>query len=173
MKKAAASLFIVIIIIAAIIVLYAGNPIFSQIYVNIKQPIEFNHKKHTGAVGLECDHCHRYYKTQANSGPPTIEICIECHETPITESKEEEKIRQYHKEGKDIPWQRIYYMPDHVFFSHRLHTQFAKINCETCHGDMKNQERPPAKPIVLQTMEFCIDCHKENQANIDCLACHK
>jgi len=55
-----------------------------------EQPISFNHKKHVDQ-GLQCDACHRYFKTQTFSGLPDIKICLECHKEPVTNNPEEEK----------------------------------------------------------------------------------
>ncbi len=60
------------------------------------QPISFNHKKHV-EQGLECDACHRFYKTQVFSGLPDLNTCLECHKEPVTKSSEEERIRQFQK----------------------------------------------------------------------------
>ena len=135
------------------------------------QPILFNHKKHL-AQGMECNSCHRYFKTQNFSGMPSISICLECHKDPVTESKEEKKIRQFHQIKEEIPWKRVYKQPDHVFFSHRRHVVLGKMECKTCHGDIGQSKRPPSKPWVNMTMNWCMDCHRKSKASNDCLACH-
>jgi len=137
-----------------------------------EQPISFNHKKHL-EQGLECDSCHRYFKTQTFSGIPGVATCLECHQEAITKSAEEEKIRQFAKKGERIPWKRIYEEPDYVFFSHRRHVVLGKIPCQTCHGKMQDIERPPSKPYVRMTMNWCMGCHTENRVTNDCLACHE
>jgi hypothetical protein len=136
-----------------------------------EQPISFNHKKHA-EQGLECDACHRFYKTQTFSGLPDLNTCLECHKEPITKSPEEEKIRQFQKKGEQIPWKRIYGEPDHVFFSHRRHVILGKLQCQNCHGDIGQRETPPQKPWVKMTMSWCMDCHKKSKVTNDCLACH-
>ena len=75
---------------------------FSSVWVLVpkpEQPILSNHKKHV-EQGLECDSCHRFYKTQTFSGMPNITICLDCHKEPITKSPEEEKIRRFLKRGR-------------------------------------------------------------------------
>jgi hypothetical protein len=136
-----------------------------------KQPILFNHKRHL-EQGLECDSCHRFFKTQNFSGMPDIKTCLECHKDAITKSFEEEKIRQFQEKGQEIPWRRIYAEPDHVFFSHRRHIILGKLQCQTCHGDIGESQRPPTKPWVKMTMKWCINCHTKNKVTNDCLACH-
>jgi len=136
-----------------------------------KQPILFNHKKHL-EQGLECDSCHLYFKTQTFPGMPNNHTCLECHKEPMTKSSEEEKIRQFQKKEQEIPWRRIYGEPDHVFFSHRRHVVLGKLECQNCHGDIGESQRPPSKPWVKMTMKWCMDCHKKNKVTNDCLACH-
>jgi hypothetical protein len=135
------------------------------------QPISFNHKKHV-EQGLECDTCHRYFKTQTFAGMPDIAICLECHKEPMTKSPEEEKIRLFAQKKEEISWRRIYEEPDHVFYSHRRHVVLGKLQCQTCHGDIAQSERPPSKPWVKMTMNWCMNCHTKNKVVNDCLACH-
>ncbi len=137
-----------------------------------EQPIAFNHKKHV-KQGLDCDTCHRYYKTQTFPGMPGISVCLECHKDPITQSPQEEKIRQYAKKGEQIAWKQIYGEPDHVFFSHRRHVVLGKIECKTCHGNIAESEKPPTKQFVRMTMGWCMNCHAKKKVTNDCLACHE
>ncbi|MFQ6093253.1 MAG: cytochrome c3 family protein [bacterium] len=137
-----------------------------------EQPIEFSHQKHVGELELDCSECHRYYKDHETAGLPDIEVCLECHSEAVTESREEEKIRTYAEKGQGIPWERIYLMPDHVFFSHRRHVTLGKLGCSPCHGEMGKKTAPLTKPEVNLSMGFCTDCHRKMGANRDCLACH-
>jgi len=75
--------------------------------------------------------------------------------------------------SEEIIWNRIYELPDHVYFSHRRHIALGKIECAQCHGDIHAFETPPLIPFVALTMDFCIDCHDEHKVNNDCLACHR
>jgi len=135
------------------------------------QPISFNHKKHV-EQGIECLTCHPHFKDQTFSGMPQLAICLECHKDPVTQNPEEEKIRQIHKKGEEIRWKRVYQQPDHVFFSHRRHVVLGKMECKNCHGDIGQSERPPSKPWVKMTMNWCMDCHAKKKVTNDCLACH-
>ena len=137
-----------------------------------EQPIAFNHRLHKEA-GVECINCHPYFETRRFAGKPTLEVCLECHEEPMTESPEEAKIREYASEDKEIPWVRLYQMPTHVFFTHRGHVAGAGIQCETCHGKIGETVKPPSKPLKTLSMNDCMECHRKNKANNDCLACHK
>ena len=135
------------------------------------QPLLFNHKKHKDQ-GTACDACHRYFKTENFSGIPAIAVCMECHKDPVTDSPEEEKIRTFYKKKEEIPWKRLYQQPDHVFFSHRRHVVLGKLECNTCHGEIGQSEKPPSGPWVRMTMKWCMDCHAKSKASNDCLTCH-
>jgi hypothetical protein len=137
-----------------------------------EQPIPFNHKKHL-EQGLECDSCHRYFKTQTFAGMPDIATCLQCHQEAVTKSPEEEKIRQFARKGEEIPWKHVYKEPDYVFYSHRRHAILGKISCQTCHGNIGNSERPPSRPYAAMTMRWCMACHTQRKVTNDCIACHE
>ncbi|MBI4541261.1 MAG: cytochrome c3 family protein [Gemmatimonadetes bacterium] len=138
----------------------------------VVQPIRFNHAKHTGA-GLDCVICHTSVKEQAFASLPTVETCMLCHSNALTESPEEEKIREFAAGGQVIPWQRLYRLPNNVLYSHRRHAGVAGIECQRCHGPIGEAESPPARPLVRQTMEWCLECHVERGVTTDCAACHR
>jgi len=140
---------------------------------SVLQPITFNHKKHAVELGLPCTTCHQFVETQTFAGLPQTETCMTCHAVALTLNPEEEKIRKYEERGEKIRWQRIYRMPGDIFFSHRRHVVLAKVECASCHGKMAEQSTPPARPLVNQSMEWCIACHQEKRASVDCNACHK
>jgi invasion protein IalB len=162
-------------VFVAVALVAIAAPLFSFLTerANIAQPIAFNHKKHTGDLSLPCTTCHQSVEAQTFAGLPQTETCATCHAAPLTKNPEEEKIRQYASKGEKIPWQRIYRMPGDVFFSHRRHVVLAKVECATCHGKMAEQTTPPSRPLVNQTMAWCINCHQERRVSVDCNACHK
>lgn len=137
----------------------------------MKQPIQFNHKSHK-EQGVECITCHQYVQEQTFAGFPKIEVCLGCHEEPITESPEEEKISMFQKAGTPIQWTSLYNQPDHVFFSHRRHIKLGQIECGVCHGNFDERTTPPSRPLVNLTMDACMKCHEKRGADNDCLVCH-
>lgn len=153
---------------------FIGGSFYSQFRSPLVfQPIKFNHKKHAIENEIECTFCHKGAKSEKLAYFPSINTCIECHEEPLTESKEEKKIREYYKNKQKIPWQKILRMPEHVYFSHYTHTNLAKIECVQCHGNMFKRTVPPDKPLKRMRMKDCINCHKKNRVTTDCNACHK
>jgi predicted CXXCH cytochrome family protein len=82
-------------------------------------------------------------------------------------------VASYIESGEDIPWNRIYDVPGHVYFSHRRHVAVASVECATCHGDIASSTTPPPAPLNDISMAFCIDCHEKEKVTTDCNACHR
>jgi len=145
--------------------------ILVSVWGGIKQPLAFNHKIHL-ENDVECLDCHPYFEDHASSGKPALETCSNCHEEPLGESEEERKLTEYLESGKEIEWQRLYRVPEDVYFSHRRHVTLGNIECRICHGNIGEASKPPSKPVRL-TMKKCMKCHEEQEADNDCIACHR
>lgn len=140
----------------------------------IVQPIAYNHNLHVEGEGLECIDCHRNVETMPAATIPSLAVCENCHDTdPLSESPEEQKLIAHLEEQREIRWNRIYLVPDHVYFSHRRHVTLGELACSTCHGNVAEQLKPVEAPVTEITMEWCMDCHRENKVSTDCLACHR
>ena len=140
----------------------------------ITQPISYNHKLHIEEVELNCIDCHIYVENMPSATIPNTKFCMDCHaDEPMSDSPEEVKLLKYIKEGQSIPWQKIYSVPDHVYFSHRRHVTIGEIDCSECHGNVQELTEPAPYPIWVPTMNNCINCHKENKVTYDCLTCHR
>ena len=98
---------------------------------------------------------------------------MDCHSEAQGESAEEQKLLSLLETDQEFDWQRIYVLPKHVYFSHFRHVTLGQLNCQECHGNMKELTSPPVKPAVdILNMDNCMDCHKGRQVNNDCLTCH-
>ncbi|MBI4516954.1 MAG: cytochrome c3 family protein [Deltaproteobacteria bacterium] len=138
----------------------------------VVQPIQFSHKAHI-EKGLACDACHQSVEKAAAATVPTKDTCMMCHLAAFTDSPEEEKVRQYADKGEEIPWRRIYQLPDHVYFSHRRHVAVAGVECGQCHGAVASLAVPASYPLVTQSMDWCLACHRTRGATQDCIHCHR
>lgn len=138
----------------------------------LTQPIEFPHIIHVQKVGIECDFCHSTVATSKQATIPNTETCLKCHSTAITDSPEEEKIREYAARGEKIPWKQLNKLPPHVYFSHARHVNAGRLACENCMGDMGSQLVPPKEPLKRLRMEYCLNCHVKTGQTQDCLLCH-
>lgn len=139
----------------------------------VTQPIAFNHNLHVSDLGLECVDCHRYVLTGARATIPNIDVCGECHIEALGDSLEEKRLIAFVESGELIPWQKVYRVPDHVYFSHRRHAAIGGIACERCHGNMAERTQPVSRPAVRLTMNACIECHDEAGVTNDCILCHR
>jgi hypothetical protein len=138
------------------------------------QPLEYSHKVHIENAGLNCTDCHQYVEKLAAASIPSTEVCQNCHsESPISNSPEEAKLLKYVEQKKEVPWVRIYRVPDHVYFSHRRHVVDGKLKCSECHGNVGSFVKPVSSAAVPVTMQNCINCHKQRNVTTDCLSCHR
>jgi hypothetical protein len=137
----------------------------------IVQPLQFSHRAHTSS-GLPCVGCHPQVEQVAAAGMPPLETCLLCHRGAITESTEEEKVRQLADAGAELRWRRLYRLPDYVYFSHRRHVTEGGVECTRCHGDIGDTVAPPPRPAVTHTMASCMECHAERHVSNDCIRCH-
>lgn len=136
-------------------------------------PIAFSHYVHTKEHKIKCVSCHRGAKTQERAGIPNVKLCSTCHSTLMDSSSAKEKvIYQYVKKREIIPWKIYYHVPDYVNFSHRRHVNFGKLDCVTCHGDMREQTSPELKNFTPVKMQVCFQCHEEKKITTDCGNCH-
>jgi len=134
------------------------------------QPIAYTHKVHL-AAGLQCVYCHVGVDQGPDARIPGVSVCMTCHAAIATDKPEIQKIAAYQARGEDIPWQRVYgFEPSaHVKFNHAPHLR-AGVECVTCHGDLTKMT--VAQRAVNHTMGFCITCHQQQKAPVDCVTCH-
>ncbi|HXV79058.1 MAG TPA: cytochrome c3 family protein [Candidatus Binatia bacterium] len=128
---------------------------------DVQQPVAFPHKTHVD-LNLPCTGCHQRAEKDLVAGKPPTALCLACHAAGDSKSAEITKLKAYGEKGLEIPWRRVWRLPPHVFFSHRVHITVAKLNCQTCHGPMETLDRPPARPLKTLAMDDCIACHLQS-----------
>ena len=135
------------------------------------QPIEFPHNIHIGK-GIKCtEYCHEPVTTGPVAGLPSVRTCMICHEAIATDRPRIQQITAMRDKGLDLAWQRVYGYPaqSHVKFNHAPHIR-KNVECATCHGDIGGGT--VAQRNVNLTMGYCVNCHNEKKAPVDCLTCH-
>ncbi|HJQ70862.1 MAG TPA: cytochrome c3 family protein [Blastocatellia bacterium] len=140
-----------------------------------RQPVEFDHWQHVSkeeGPQLDCDACHEHAANGPHATTPNISTCMICHESMMTGSAEVQKLAAISARGEQPRWVRIYWFEReaNVYFTHKPHVR-AGVDCAVCHGEVKQAHR--LRREVDQTMGWCIDCHRERQASVDCYACHR
>lgn len=136
------------------------------------QPIAFNHQVHIENE-IECVRCHQGVETQAQAGLPPISSCAVCHRrNDAPDSPEVLKFMGNLERGEPVIWRKVNTLPTSamVHFKHSPHIA-AGVECATCHGDVGSMT--VARQVVnVADMGWCLSCHKERGASVDCLTCH-
>ena len=71
--------------------------------------------------------------------------------------------QSYSKPQHPIQWIRVHNLPDLAYFNHLQHVKVGGIQCEKCHGAVK--EMTVAKQESKLTMGWCIECHHQTAVN--------
>lgn len=153
------------------------------------QPIAFPHDIHAGKNGIDCKYCHNSVEKSKSASLPTVNVCMNCHKQIVGAGEQVAKIQkiydaagwdgnQYTGKTKEIIWNKVHVLPDHVYFNHSQHVVVGGVDCKQCHGDMtKQNEAVKVMPVselnkiegnvVLTkptlTMGWCIECHAEKE----------
>ncbi len=127
------------------------------------QPINFSHKLHAGDMEIDCAYCHTGVYKGKQAGIPSSSICMNCHNTIKRESPEIQKIYKAIETNTPVEWVRVHNLPDLAYFNHSQHTAVGGLDCENCHGDIKNMEVVQQRSTL--TMGWCIDCHRQTDVN--------
>ncbi len=161
------------VVIALLLLVAVVVPLVARRGAAVPQPIAFNHRKHTQDLGLNCEFCHKYVRAGAHAGLPDAETCSMCHRVTQGSSAEAARVTELITSGDPLQFNKLFRLPSHVFYTHRRHVGIGELECENCHGAIADTERPPERPLVRVTMEFCMDCHREREQTLDCNACHR
>ena len=153
------------------------------LYGKLTQPVSFSHNIHVKEAEMACEDCHYLKPNGRWSGVPKLAKCVECHEEPQGETKEEAHfIKKFVETGREIPWLIYSKEPKNVFFSHAAHLKIAGFKCRRCHGEMGYNDKPPVYVYsklskypqhTVIVMEKCMRCHKKFEAPNYCFTCHK
>jgi hypothetical protein len=114
--------------------------------------------------------CHPNAAKAERATLPAAAQCMACHSSVSKDSPDIRKLAALHKEGKPIPWKRVYRLPDFVFFSHATHVD-ARIACAECHGPVEQRDTLAAE--VVHNMKTCMACHSARSASNKCHVCHE
>jgi hypothetical protein len=150
------------------------------LYSEKSQPVNFSHAL-PDHQGSGCEDCHAFREDGSFTGIPRVAKCMECHESPLTESPDEKRlVEEYIQKEKEIPWLVHAYQPDNVHFAHAPH-KARGMECTQCHRDVSKETKTPVFRENRLTgysrstmkMDQCEKCHAEQGASNNCEICHK
>ena len=127
------------------ITLLSRSSLVTGVDMVVDQPVPFSHAHHVGGLGIDCRYCHSSVETSAFAGMPSLETCMSCHRQIWTEADMLRPVREGYKNGEPVRWNRVYDLPDFVYFDHSIHVNKG-ISCVTCHGpvdQMPLMKKPP------------------------------
>ncbi len=145
------------------LLIYVRSPLNTDQFHPIDQPIEFDHRHHVADDGIDCRYCHTQVETAANAGIPPTSTCMNCHGQIWNKSPLLDKVRASYFTDAPIPWIRVHWLPDFVYFNHSIHVNKG-IGCVTCHGRVDTMAKiMKAQPM---NMGWCIDCHRAPEQHL-------
>src|ERR1700760_1113475 len=97
------------------------SPYVTYQNVTREQPVPFSHAHHVGGLGLDCRYCHTSVEVSSNAGFPPTHTCMTCHSQIWTHASVLQPVRQSYEQNRPIQWNRIYLLPDYVYFDHSVH----------------------------------------------------
>ncbi len=124
------------------------------------QPIAYSHALHAGTLGMDCLYCHTNAERSRHATVPPVSTCMGCHQTVRTDRPEIQKLAGYYDRDESVPWNRVWSLPDHVFFNHEAHVG-AGVACQTCHGPIETMEK--VYQYVDFSMGWCMSCHRNDE----------
>ncbi|MFN8504207.1 cytochrome c3 family protein [Kouleothrix sp.] len=157
---AKASLFGVLALLAGALLVsysYVRSAWATDVDVPVQQPVQFSHEHHVAGLGVDCRYCHTTVETSASANIPPTYTCMSCHSQIWNTSPALQPVRDSLANNTSIEWNRVYNLPDYVYFNHSIHVAKG-VGCETCHGRV--DQMPLMRKAVSLQMKWCLDCHR-------------
>jgi hypothetical protein len=123
----------------------------------LEQPVPFSHKHHVADDGIDCRYCHSAVESSAFAGIPPLSTCMTCHSQLYTDQAALAPVVEALQSGIPLHWQRLYKLPDFVYFNHSIHVAKG-VGCATCHGNVELM--PLTAREAPLTMQWCLACHR-------------
>jgi len=147
----------ILIIGVTAVVQYDWSAWNSEEEIAPSQPVPFSHEHHVSGLGIDCRYCHTSVEVSSSAGIPSTHTCMSCHSQVWTESEMLAPIRKSYRTEQPIQWNRVYDLPDYVYFNHSIHVNKG-VGCETCHGRV--DQMPLIRKANSLYMKWCLDCHR-------------
>lgn len=152
----------------AVVTLALGWHVYSKnAPKSAKDVIKFSHKFHKEDVEAECMDCHSKAESSGLATDnllPGKEQCGACHDL------EDEETCQTCHIGDEESWQALPLSENKLIYSHEFHVLEQKLACETCHTNLATVDY--SEEHSKASMQTCATCHNNEQAPLECTACH-
>jgi hypothetical protein len=135
----------------------------------VKQEVPDNPLTHL-ALGVQCQNCHTNPEPGKLMAFPATGTCMQCHATIAKDKPDIQRLAEYDKSQKPVPWVRVYTVLPGVQWNHRKHVD-AGVQCEACHGQVRQMD-VMAEVTSVVTMASCQGCHAKYNAKKTCPICH-
>jgi len=145
------------------LLLWARTPYARNMQAPIEQPLQFDHRHHTRDEGIDCRYCHSTVDKSAFASIPPTQLCMNCHSQVWNKSPILEPVRKSFIENKPMVWNRVYKVPEFVYFNHSIHVNKG-VGCVTCHGRVDTMAA--VEKVTPLTMSWCLDCHRSPEKNL-------
>jgi hypothetical protein len=129
----------------------------------VEQPIQFDHRHHTRDEGIDCRYCHNTVDRSPAASIPQTQLCLNCHSQIWNKSPMLEQVRESFFKNTPIKWNRVYGVPQFVYFNHSIHVNKG-VGCVSCHGRV--DQMPAVEKATPLTMSWCLECHRRPEANL-------
>jgi len=140
------------------LMLYARTPLARGMQDPVEQPIQFDHRHHTRDEGIDCRYCHNTVDRSPAASIPQTQLCLNCHSQIWNKSPILEQVRQSFIQNVPIKWNRVYGVPQFVYFNHSIHVNKG-VGCVECHGRV--DQMPAIQQVQPLNMGWCLDCHRD------------
>jgi hypothetical protein len=150
--------FVAVVSIPIMMILWVRTPYVTKEDDPVEQPVQFDHRHHVRDDGIGCMYCHSNAFKSAYAGAPPTALCMNCHSQIWQEADMLAIVRESWFTGKPLRWQRVYELPQFVYFDHSAHVTHG-VGCVECHGrvDLMGQ----VNAVAPLTMLWCLDCHRD------------
>jgi hypothetical protein len=179
------SLILAVVLLVSILLLIDQLPrayLVTGVNSFTTEEIPFSHQHHVGEVGIDCRFCHQFVEETSFAGIPPTQTCMKCHRVLFKEAPMLAPVRKSFATGIPLSWNRVYDLPDFVYFDHSIHIN-GGVACQTCHGDLGGM--PWVRKADAFFMGRCLGCHRNaatytgtDAANrprelTECSTCHR
>ena len=141
----------------------AHSGVVTRQHLVLEQPVPFSHDHHVGQIGIDCRYCHTAVEKSAVAGIPPTATCMNCHKILWTNAALLEPVRASFRDNVPLRWNRVYDLPDFVYFNHSIHVAKG-VACVTCHGPVNRMPLMYQYPTLQ--MSWCLSCHRDPVPNI-------